>query len=656
MSRPDKLASLPLKSIKINDHIWNHYIGLVKKEVIPYQWKALNDKLENTEPSHSINNFRIAAGEISGEFEGAVFQDTDVAKWLEAVAYSLETEPDAELEELADETIDLIGRAQQPDGYLDTYFIIKEPELKWTNLKEGHELYTAGHMIEAAVAYHQATGKDHFLHIVCRLADLIADVFGDAYDKCHGYPGHEEIELALIRLYYENGNRKYLNLAKHFIDIRGVGENYFIREERSRLFKPIWAKPGELDPAYFQSHMPVREQKTAEGHAVRATYLYCAMADLAYEFRDKALMDACRTLWDDMTKRRMFITGSIGSSATGERFTTDYDLPNNCNYSESCASIGLAQFGKRMAMITHDASYMDVVERALYNTVLSGIAMDGRSFFYVNPLEVWPANCIPGTSMEHVKPVRQKWFGVACCPPNIARTLASLGQYICFTDNSNSTIYVNMYIGGEIHAELSDCRVDISLNGSFPYDGHFKIIIKKHGEGDADLALRIPDYAENFRIIRGGKKAEGLGVKNGYAIIEKVHESESIRINADIPARFIHANPQVRADEGRTAVVKGPLVYCLEETDNGSNLGALMVSTDQKITEEYDEDLMGGILKLKFMGKRADDTGWTDKGLYGAGKIKFHDTELTAVPYYAWGNRKHGEMTVWIREMFGQLK
>ena len=207
MSRPDKLASLPLKSIKINDRIWNHYIGLVKKEVIPYQWKALNDKLENTEPSHSINNFRIAAGEISGEFEGAVFQDTDVAKWLEAVAYSLETEPDAELEALADETIDLIGRAQQPDGYLDTYFIIKEPELKWTNLKEGHELYTAGHMIEAAVAYHQATGKDHFLHIVCRLADLIADVFGDAYDKCHGYPGHEEIELALIRLYYKTATK-----------------------------------------------------------------------------------------------------------------------------------------------------------------------------------------------------------------------------------------------------------------------------------------------------------------------------------------------------------------------------------------------------------------------------------------------------------------
>ncbi len=651
MNRLDKLGSIPLKSIKINDHIWNNYIGLVKSEIIPYQWKALNDKLDDTEPSHCINNFRIAAGEIKGEFEGAVFQDTDVAKWLEAVAYSLETKPDEKLEILADETIDLIGRAQQPDGYLDTYFIIKEPELKWTNLKEGHELYTAGHMIEAAVAYHQATGKKQFLNIVCRLADLIADVFGDAYDQCHGYPGHEEIELALVRLYYETDNRKYLNLAKHFIDIRGVGENYFIKEEREKHFKPIWAKPGEYSPSYFQSHIPVREQKTAEGHAVRATYLYCAMADLAYEYKDRALMDACRTLWTDMTCRRMFITGSIGSSAEGERFTTDYDLPNEYNYSESCASIGLAQFGKRMAMITHDASYMDVVERALYNTVLSGIARDGKSFFYVNPLEVWPESCLQGTSKQHVRPVRQRWFGVACCPPNIARTLASLGQYICFVDKDDSTVYINMFVAGDTYSELNDCKAEISMNGSFQYNGRMKIRIKKRGSGTLNLALRIPDYAENFRIVRGGKKLEKINTEKGYAILSDIRESENIRICADIPARFIHANPGVRADEGKTAVVKGALVYCLEETDNGSNLSSIMVSTDQKIKEIFDEELMGGMLKLKFRGKRIDDTGWTDSELYKPGKVELKDTELTAVPYYAWGNRKHGEMIVWLKEL-----
>lgn len=389
----EKLQSLPLGDIRIEDAFWGKYIRLVKDVILPYQWETLNDNVPDAEPSHCIKNFRIAAGEEKGTFQGAVFQDTDVAKWLEAAAFTLASGGrDEMLESLADETIKLIGKAQCPDGYLNTYYTIQEPDRRWSNLKEGHELYTAGHMIEAAVAYYEATGKDAFLKIVSRFADVICEKFGPDEGQCHGYPGHPEVELALVKLYRATGEKRYLEVSKYFVEQRGVGENYFFQEEKGEKYRQIFPEFKDYSPAYSQSHLPVREQKTAEGHAVRAVYLYCAMADLAYEYRDESLLDACRTLWDNMVKKRMFITGGIGSSGLLERFTTDYDLPNDCNYSESCASIGLALFGRRMAEITGEAKYMDVAETALYNTVLAGIAMDGRSFFYVNPLEVWPDN------------------------------------------------------------------------------------------------------------------------------------------------------------------------------------------------------------------------------------------------------------------------
>lgn len=446
-------SSISLKDIHITDNFWRKYIKLVKDVIIPYQWDILNDKLEGVETSHCIENFRIAAGESQGEYYGAVFQDTDVAKWLEAVGFVLNYERDEGLERLADETIDLIGRAQQPDGYLNTYFTIKEPEMRWSNLMEGHELYTAGHMIEAAVAYYESTGKKRFLEIVCRFADLICRTFGTGEDQIHGYPGHQEIELALVKLYRVTGKKAYLETAKYFIDARGVGENYFLRETKSEKYKLIMPEFANYDPVYSQSVIPVREQQKAEGHAVRAVYMYTAMADLSCEYNDASLFAACERLWNNIVSKQMYITGGIGSSGILERFTTDYDLPNDSNYSESCASIGLAMFGKRMADITKDAAYMDTVERALYNTVLSGIAMDGKSFFYVNPLEVWPPNCMPKTSKEHVKAVRQTWYGVACCPTNIARTLASLGQYIYFQEKDR--IYTNLYISNQAEVEIN---------------------------------------------------------------------------------------------------------------------------------------------------------------------------------------------------------
>jgi uncharacterized protein len=646
--------SIPLNQIQISDPFWSSYIRLVKKVILPYQWEVLNDGVPGTTPSHCIENFRIAAGEKKGEHWGAVFQDTDLAKWIEAVGYIISaTGRDETLENLADETIDLIGRAQCEDGYLNTYYTIAEPQNRWTNLREGHELYTAGHMIEAAVAYYEATGKMHFLQIVMKFADLICETFGAEEGKCHGYPGHPEIELALFKLYHVTGRTSYLTLAKYFLDARGVGENYFELEKRNPKFHTIFSEFEKYVPEYSQSHLPVRRQQTAEGHAVRAVYLYSAMADAAKEFHDEELLKACETLWENITQKRMYITGGIGSSGLFERFTTDYDLPNDRGYAESCASIGLAMFGKRMLQITPDAKYADVVEKALYNTVLAGIAMDGKSFFYVNPLEVWPCNCMDRTSMEHVKPIRQKWFGVACCPPNIARTLASIGQYIYGVDED--TLYVNLYISNRTNVKLKETEYHVNMESNFLTDGTVTIHLNEHAQtkksGEEKLALRIPEYVKEYRVLRNGNPVEKPEIQNGYLLLTSLERQEEIEIIFEMQARFVYANPNVREDEGKVCVMRGPFVYCLEEMDNGENLASLYVDTGAGLREEWQGELLGGITTVTLQGKRIKSGPWENDALYREKEPELEDVTLTAVPYYCWGNRKTGEMTVWMKQL-----
>lgn len=641
-----KLHSINLQKINIKDAFWSKHVKLVKDVIIPYQWKAMNDLIPDAEPSHCLENFAIAAGRKEGEFYGAVFQDTDIAKWLEAVGFTLAAYDDPQLEKTADEVIGLIAEAQQEDGYLDTYFIIKEPDKRWHNLCEGHELYTAGHMMEAAVAYYQGTGKRKFLDVVQKLADLICDVFGTEEGKIHGYPGHQEVELGLIKLYYVTGERKYLEQAKYFIDARGQGENYFLQEMARPGYQQIFPEFVNYQPEYSQSDKPVREQDVAEGHAVRAVYMYSAMADLAYEYQDKELMEACERLWNNIVQKQMYITGGIGASGIMERFTVDYDLPNDYNYSESCASIGLAMFGIRMANITRDASYIDVVERALYNTVLAGIALDGKSFFYVNPLEVWPDSCLERTSKEHVKPVRQKWFGVACCPPNIARTLASVGQYI-YSVGENE-LYVNLFISNETEIELKAGKVNVTIETRFPFENQVHVKIENVAAEGMILALRIPDYAKAYQVYVN-EVLTNYKVEKGYALIPAEKDSD-IKVDFEAPARFVRANPNVRADCGKAALVKGPLVYCLEEIDNGKNLSALYINTTQTI-EEIKSDLFGGITELAVPGKRMKETAWNEEELYGEHPVVLSDTILKAVPYAYWNNRGIGEMTVWLKEL-----
>lgn len=644
-----RLHPVDLKKIHIKDEFWSKHVSLVKEAVIPYQWDAINDRIEGAEPSHSLMNLKIAAGLCEGEFYGAVFQDTDVAKWLEAVGFSLAANEDEELERTADQVIDIIEKAQCPDGYLNSYFTIKEPEKRWSDLCEGHELYTAGHMMEAAVAYYMGTGKRKFLDVMLRFADLICDTFGFEEGKNHGYPGHQEVEIGLIKLYQVTGERRYLETAKYFIDARGVGENYFLGEMSRPGFQYIFPEFKDYEPLYSQSHLPVREQKTAEGHAVRAMYMYSAMADLAEACGDQSLMETCRTLWNNMTRKRMYITGSIGSSGILERFTADYDLPNDCNYSESCASIGMAMFGQRMGNITREANYYDVVERALYNTVLAGIALDGKSFFYVNPLEVWPDNCLPRTSKEHVKPIRQKWFGVSCCPPNIARTLASMGQYIYGVDEKS--IYVNLFIANETMVEIGGREVSVRMETRFPWKMEADITIEGVPRSGMKLAVRMPDYARNFTVKRGtdGRTAEFEQVK-GYAVLS-LTDDICLNVTWDAPAEFVRSNPLVRADSGKVALVRGPLVYCLEEADNGSNLAAVYVDSSAAVAEE-EKELFGGIVGLSFAGKRISGRQWSDDELYSRHPVVWEDVKLKAVPYAYWNNRGAGEMIVWMKEMF----
>ncbi|HHX12540.1 MAG TPA: glycoside hydrolase family 127 protein, partial [Clostridiales bacterium] len=422
----DNINEIKLSQVIIKDEFWSDRQRLITDTVIPYQELILDDKIESVEKSHAFANFRIAAGIEDGDFYGMVFQDSDVAKWLEAVAYSLSIKPDRDLEYRADEIIAIIAKAQQEDGYLNTYFTIKEPDKRWTNLHACHELYCAGHMMEAAVAYYKATAKEQLLNVMERMSDHIEKHF--VTEQREGIPGHQEIEIGLMKMYHATGKEKFFNLAKHFIDERGQKPDYFIREDQNRGWHHDIMDPRNTN--YNQSYAPVREQKTAEGHSVRAVYMYTAMADIASVNGDKELYNACKAIWNNIVTKRMYITGGIGSNAEGEAFTLDYDLPNDSIYGETCASIGLIFFAKKMLDIYPSNQYADIMELALYNGVLSGMQLDGKRFFYVNPLEVNPDISGKLFGYKHVLPERPDWYQCACCPPNVARLLTSLGQYI----------------------------------------------------------------------------------------------------------------------------------------------------------------------------------------------------------------------------------
>lgn len=631
-----------VRDVRIEAGLLSDVARKVMDIVIPYQWEILNDRVEGAAPSRCVHNFKIAAGEAEGEFEGYVFQDSDLAKWLEAAAYSLMLRPDEQLERTCDDLIALIGRAQQPDGYLNTYYTVKEPGKRWTNLRDCHELYCAGHMMEAACAYYEATGKRELLDIMTRMARHIDSVIGPEEGKLHGYPGHEEIELALVRMYHATGDELIMKLARYFIDERGKLPNFFVEEKARREGKDHF-NLDEYGPAYAQAHLPVREQTAPEGHAVRAMYLATGMADVARETGDETLVAACRRIFDSTVNRRMYITGGVGSSHVGEAFTFDYDLPNDTVYAETCASIALCFFARAMMQLEPDGRYADALERALYNTCLAGMSLDGHNFFYVNPLEVDPEASKKDARKHHVLPVRPKWFGCACCPPNLARLTTSLAKYM-YTLGEDE-IYVNLYMQNQAQLKLGDARVSMECLTDYPASGEIAL---HPGAGEYTLCLRIPGWAKEYALTLNGAALD-LKPERGYVRISRAFsDGDEIKLSLPMHARRVYANTRVRADLGKVAVMRGPMVYCLEQVDNGPVVEALCLPRDSALTETVRPDKLGGIVEITAPGKRMVSA---DEALYSDQAPALEDATLTFIPYYAWANRGENEMTVYVREI-----
>ncbi len=658
-----------IKKVRIDDEFWSTKQELIRRKVLPYQWEILNDRVPEAAPSYCMHNFK-AAGRLNknrellgnafrepvytfrgfealpedpsspkeDEFYGFVFQDSDFSKWIEAVGYSLATHPDKELEAVADGAIDIVCEAQLPNGYLDTYYIINGMDRSFKDLRDHHELYCLGHLIEGSISYYEATGKDKLLKAACRFADYVDSVFGYEEGKIKGYPGHEIAEMALFRLYETTGEERYKKLAEYFIDERGQAPLYFDMEHPTPK-----GQPYKID-YYHQAHIPVREQTEAVGHAVRAVYLYSGMADMARLSGDKRLLEACDKLWDSITKEKMYITGGIGATHLGEAFSFPYDLPNDTDYAETCASIGLVFFARRMLQIRADRKYSDVMELALFNGILSGISLDGTSFFYVNPLEVIPEAVKKDERKWHIKPVRQKWFGCACCPPNLARLVASIGTYAYTTEGD--TVYAHLYMGSEI----SHKDTEFKFESDIPNSGKVKVTANTSGRSDVVLALRIPSWCGDKYEIKTSRELISE-VRGGYLYLKGFEGETVIDIEFSMKPLIVVADNKVTEDKGRCAVVRGPVVYCMEEKDNGKSLRDIHIDTDTSIEEEITTEFGLPTVALKASGYRKISVSEGDyiSPLYKTyKKEETEDIKIRLIPYRLWANRGEGEMSVYI--------
>lgn len=629
----------------LDDGFWSPYQSLVTEVVLPYQERILNDEIPGAERSHAFANFRIAAGMEDGEFYGKVFQDSDAAKWLEAASYALAVHPDPGLEKRVDEVIAVVAKAQQPDGYLDTYFTIKEPEHRWMDLLEGHELYCMGHMMEAAAAHYEATGKTSLLDVARKMADHIWTVFGP--EGRYGIPGHEEIEVGLMRLYQVTGEQSYMELASYFINARGTRPEFFAEEQKKRDFGIFHMDPGNLD--YNQTFAPVREQNEARGHAVRAVYLYRAMADVAAASGDESLYEACRRIWKNVVTKKMYVTGAIGASGELESFSVDYDLPPDRAYAETCAQVGLVFWAKSMLNIEARGEYADVMELCLYNSTISGMQADGQHFFYVNPLEVNPGLSGEVFGMRHVLPERPGWYACACCPPNLARMILSLGKY-CWGETED-TIYSHLMIGQTADLALAKLRVE----SGYPWDGHVRYTVFPKTERRFRLAIHIPGYVKTEEltvkcageVLKVGTAGSAV-LADGYLYLNRTWaDGDVVELEFPMRVRRLYGTVRVRDTAGQTALMRGPVVYCLEGVDNGPYLQALRLPRDAQIREVREtEGVLKGCITLAADGLREADSD----ALYSETAPACEKAELRAVPYCLWGNRGRGQMRVWIRE------
>ncbi|WP_225048568.1 glycoside hydrolase family 127 protein [Lacticaseibacillus kribbianus] len=639
---------MKLTQVTIDDDFWNYYRDLVRTRMIPYQWRVLNDLEAVANPggnsydaqdnSHAIRNLRRAAGLEKGGFAGMWFQDSDVYKWMEAAAYSLQSHPDAALAGQCDEVVALIAAAQEDDGYLDTYFQLEAPDRKLKHVARSHELYCMGHYIEAGCAYYEATGSKPALAIAVKMADYLAAHFGPEPGKLHGYPGHPEVELALTRLYQVTGDRRHLDLALYMLNQRGTEPNFFKAQAKTTAVKnePYWSGDWQ-DLGYFQADVPLTQMPEPEGHAVRMLYLLAGAAQAGRLGADDALMAACRRLAERIIDHQMYVTGGVGQTVNGEAFTFPDDLPNDTAYAETCASCAMVFFLQAMLQAAPEAEYADVIERELFNGVLAGVALDGAHFFYVNPLEVDPTACRLDPAKRHVLPTRPAWLNCACCPPNLARLVASLDRYVYLARGAR--LEVNQYVGGT--ARL-DNGAAVTQTGGYPWREGQTFTVTAPAGVAFTLALRIPAWAAGWSLTVDGR-AVPPAARAGYAEVP-VHDGAVVVLTLPLQPRRVHADPAVRADIGLVAVARGPIVYCLEQADNGAQLPWLALPKDAALTATGD----AATFALPLV--RVTAPGLRLPGSAAAVAAGPQPQPLSFIPYFAWANREVGEMSVWVRD------
>lgn len=602
------MKNIPFSQVKITGGFWKEKQELIRNTTA----RAVYERFRET---HRFDALKCTWKEGEPDMPH-IFWDSDVAKWIEGVAYLLAWEKDEELEAIAEEAIGDIIRNSDEHGYFNSHFLVTEQDQRFQK-RECHELYCAGHLIEAAIAYRDATGKDAFLKAMCRFADYIEQVFVKEKSAAFVTPGHPELELALVKLYHATGEKRYLELSKFFIDEHGL-------HEEDRDFYLEWA-----EEIYNQDEVPLRDRSTAEGHCVRALYLLAAMADIAEEYEDEALKAACERCFHNVVDRRMYITGGVGSSHKGEAFTIDFHLPNRTAYAETCASIALALFAQRMLKLEPKAVYADTVERALYNGMLSGLSMDGKSFFYENPLEIDPDfnHVSPSVKDKERYPITERLevFGCSCCPPNLLRVIASIADFVSTQDED--TVYLHQYVDSELHSD----EIHLVQTTDYPRTGTVRICCSAPQKY---LALRIPGWCRNFTLNCAYE------LKNGYAYVA-LHGETEVVLTLDMPVTVMAANRRVHDNAGRVAVTRGPIVYCMEGVDNGADLKSVRI--DPKGAYELcDEEFL--LPSLETAGYRPVESD----ELYMPAEEAWEEVPLRLIPFYAFANRGTTEMQVWI--------
>jgi len=655
---------MKLMEVNINNGFWKERKELNKNTSLYAVLKTFEDS----------GRVRALTGDNTENERPHIFWESDLAKLMEGAFFSMQQEKDEKLEKICDSIIDKIIANQEQDGYLNYYFTKHEPDNKFTNLRDRHELYCAGHLLESAIEHHKATGNSKFFDVMERYVDHIISKFGREEGKMRGYPGHQEIELALVKAYEHTNKQKFLDLATYFIGERGTHskteDHYFISErkilkEKEKDFDPStlpsWLRDvlnfgsdphgtnssshGDLqgkvyrDLQYWQAHERPVDQKTAEGHSVRALYMFTAMADLARLNNDNEMLNACKTLWRNIVDKRMYVHCGVGSAYIGERFTDNYDLPNDMAYAETCATIALIYFANRMSKMELNSEYGDIIENSLYNLLLASTSLDGKGFFYDNYLECNPVYL---HAQQRRHGIRDEYHLCSCCPPNITRLIASMDMYIY--NSYEDSIVVDQYISSEVN--FRNQGIKLNQTSDFPHKGYSKIEIIDSQNKDSTIYFRIPSWDKNILISLNGSKTN-YEVVNGYAKISKIwQKGDVIELTFDFSPRFVRSNPNVRYNVRKACLFRGPILYCLEEKDNGQYLNKLVLNTNNNIEEKDEKINSEDIISLTVKGFKFEDID----NLYIHDKLNMNETSLKFIPYYCWSNRGENEMLVWVNE------